>query len=120
MIQRTRKKFTGPVDISWGNLATPGYWTTILVQFSTQPTTSEDFTLKYVDPGDDREYDCVFHYLDPSSSEQLVVTSDNKAYFDYSPPTAMLLAKGASVRIEYPNSDGNTIAITLIGSDQTV
>ena len=108
MIQSYNKKFTGAVDFSF-TLPGPGIFTQAFIRFSAKPTTSENITITAVNT-EDSDFDTVIETIDPSGSS--LSTS-----IVYAPSVAIPLRSTETIRIQYTNTDGNTVGITLKGLD---
>ena len=107
-VQRSRKKFEGSaVDLKF-EVATQGTYLAAIAKFNAVPTTAEDFTIKLVNE-DDSDYSVVLERDDPSADGGLT-----DLVFRYRP---FPIPNKAHILAEYPNSDGNTVAVVIIGAD---
>ena len=85
--------------------------TTVLIHFSAAPTTSEMFVISYAtDKGDEFETE-IFSIdpVNPPGGVQGAVTD----LFLSSPRLELPLGAGEYIKIGYPNTDRNTIGVTL-------
>ena len=109
MIQSFQKKFTDAVDFSF-ELPGPGIFVQALIKFDSLPTTSEDmvFTVKN---RDDSDFDTAIHTVDPSGESETSIV--------FEPDTATILTGNEYLHVDYDNTDGRTIGITLKGLDSS-
>ena len=107
MIQENKKVFTGAVELEFG-IPISGIFTSALISFDSAPTTSETLTITFKS-GTDSSLDTVMQTVDPSadSIQNIFFHLDN----------GMPLNKGDKISVEYTNTDGNTIGVTIKGRD---
>ena len=84
--------------------ASGGFLSAIIIHFSEAPTTSENLIVTYTNENSDA-YTTELHNEDPSaeSTTDLVLEWDN----------GFVLDPGDAIKIAYPNTDENTIGITV-------
>lgn len=83
-----------------------GYLDYVHVRFSAAPTTSEDLLVK-INPVDGDEYAMTLMRVDPAAHGVQNVF--------YQPHAPILLQYGDDVQVTYPNSDGNTVYVVIMG-----
>ena len=109
MDHQFQELFDGAIAIDWKperpfNTPTPSL-VAVLVHFSAAPTTAEDFVITFATENGD-EFETEIYSVDPSDDDltDIVLT---EATFD------IPLTSEESIKVAYPNTDANTIGITL-------
>ena len=105
-LQTVTGQFTGAVDLTWEPL-TQGFYHGVMIAFDAAPTTAEDITATITSPVDSA-YDTELETVDPNGETDAIL--DNYA------PWAV--PRGHGIKVEYPNTDGNTISVTIIGAER--
>ena len=100
--------FEGAIDIDWKPerpFGTPNpSLVAVLVHFSAAPTTSEDLIVLIATENGDA-FETEIYSIDPSDG------SKTDIFFDLRTPLPITAKE--SIKVAYPNSDTNTIGITL-------
>lgn len=101
--------FEGEIDAEWKPehpFATPtAFLITVLIHFSEAPTTSEKLVISYATEKGDA-FETEIFSVDPSTDSLTDI-------FVSATSLEIPLQEGESIKIVYPNTDENTIGITL-------
>ena len=109
MIQEARQTFTNAVDLEF-EVPTAGIIAFVAIHFSAAPTTAENIHILF-NSRHGTDYDTVLHQLDPSD--------DSLTDFIWYPDGALTLNRGDTLHVTYPNTDGNTLGVTIKGLDSS-
>lgn len=107
MVQSISKTFDGEVDFTW-TPATLGWLTHVFVTSDAKPTTSESLTITLVNQ-DDNDLNVVLQTLD-------LMDADVNLPVIYA-PRPIPLGYRDSIKVEYDNTDANTIGVIIKGTD---
>ena len=99
------------MDLEWKPTEVDGWYLAALLNISADPTTSEEIQIIITDE-EDENFDTVLDARDPT-----IKSVQNVAFSEY---RAFPVPIGMGVKVSYPNTDGNTVRVTLFTTESIV